>query len=119
MPSILAAPANLPPSPVAAETRMVHDVATLKPSDYRAADGASWVISTVTPAADSGTNVTGTSAIIGAVVPIPFIARVQAAACDRMAAQLRTFFTEGDASSAEGAPAVPVKTSSASKGTSQ
>ncbi|VWB61064.1 hypothetical protein BLA13014_02720 [Burkholderia aenigmatica] len=61
MPSILAAPANLPPSPVAAETRMVHDVATLKPSDYRAADGASWVISTLTPAADSGTNVTGTT----------------------------------------------------------
>ncbi|AOJ34044.1 hypothetical protein [Burkholderia metallica] len=61
MPSILAAPANLPPSPVAAETRMVHDVATLKPSDYRSADGASWVISTIAPAADSGTNVTGTT----------------------------------------------------------
>ncbi|WP_107310749.1 hypothetical protein [Burkholderia metallica] len=61
MPSILAAPANLPPSPVAAETRMVHDVATLKPSDYRSADGASWVISTIAPAADSGTNVAGTT----------------------------------------------------------
>ncbi|UTV58737.1 hypothetical protein [Burkholderia arboris] len=61
MPSILAAQANLPPSPVAAETRMVHDVATLKPSDYHSADGASWVISTVTPAKDSGTNVTGTT----------------------------------------------------------
>ena len=59
MPSIVAAPANLPPSPVAAETRMVHDVATLKPSDYRSADGSSWVISTITPAADSGANVTG------------------------------------------------------------
>jgi len=74
MPSILAAPANLPPSPVAAETRMVHDVATLKPSDYRAADGASWVISTVTPAADSGTNVTGTTyfdTAKGRTVPVP------------------------------------------------
>ncbi|KVV39374.1 hypothetical protein WT27_14355 [Burkholderia territorii] len=61
MPSIVAAPAHLPPSPVAAETRMVHDVATLRPSDYRSADGASWVIATVTPAPDSGENVTGTA----------------------------------------------------------
>ncbi|KVT17606.1 hypothetical protein WT24_31420 [Burkholderia sp. MSMB1078WGS] len=61
MPSIFAAPADAPPSPVAAETRMVHDVATLKLSDYRSADGASWVISTITPAADSGANVTGTT----------------------------------------------------------
>ncbi|WP_176048637.1 hypothetical protein [Burkholderia sp. BCC1644] len=74
MPSILAAPANLPPSPVAAETRMVHDVATLKPSDYRSADGMSWVISTLTPAADSGTNVTGTTyfdTAKGKTVPVP------------------------------------------------
>ena len=73
MPSILAAPANLPGS-VAAETRMVHDVATLKPSDYRAADGASWVIATLTPAADSGTNVTGTTyfdTAKGQTVPVP------------------------------------------------
>ncbi|KVL18845.1 hypothetical protein [Burkholderia sp. MSMB1826] len=61
MPSIFAAPADAPPSPVAAETRMVHDVATLKRSDYRSADGASWVISTITPAADSGASVTGTT----------------------------------------------------------
>ncbi|WP_322087846.1 hypothetical protein [Burkholderia sp. BCC1999] len=74
MPSILAAPANLPPSPVAAQTRMVHDVATLKPSDYRSADGASWVISTLTPAADSGANVTGTTyfdTAKGQTVPVP------------------------------------------------
>ena len=73
MPSILAAPANLPGF-VAAETRMVHDVATLKPSDYRAADGASWVIATLTPAADSGTNVTGTTyfdTAKGQTVPVP------------------------------------------------
>ncbi|RQZ65981.1 hypothetical protein [Burkholderia sp. Bp9004] len=61
MPSIVAGPAHLPPSPVAAETRMVHDVATLQPSDYRSADGASWVIATLTPAPDSGENVTGTT----------------------------------------------------------
>lgn len=74
MPSILAAPANLPPSSVAAETRMVHDVATLKPSDYRSADGVSWVISTITPAADSGSNVTGTTyfdTVKGRTVPLP------------------------------------------------
>ncbi|KAB0640490.1 hypothetical protein [Burkholderia latens] len=59
MPSIVAGPATLPPSPVAAETRMVHDVATLRPSGYRSADGAPWVIATITPAADSGANVTG------------------------------------------------------------
>jgi len=40
---------------------MVHDVATLQPSDYRSADGSSWVIATITPAADSGANVTGTT----------------------------------------------------------
>ncbi|RKU03928.1 hypothetical protein C7H84_06600 [Burkholderia sp. Nafp2/4-1b] len=61
MPSIVAGPATVPPSPVAAETRMVHDVATLQPSDYRSADGASWVIATITPAADSGAIVTGTT----------------------------------------------------------
>ncbi|RQS83883.1 hypothetical protein [Burkholderia seminalis] len=74
MPSILAAPADLPPSAVAAETRMVHDVATLKPSDYRAADGASWVIATITPAKDSGQNVTGTTVFDtakGRTVPVP------------------------------------------------
>ncbi|AXF24705.1 hypothetical protein CUJ89_31115 [Burkholderia pyrrocinia] len=74
MPSIVAAPANLPPSPVPAETRMVHDVATLKPSDYRSADGSSWVISTITPAKDSGANVTGESyfdTAKGKTVPVP------------------------------------------------
>ncbi|WP_175780403.1 hypothetical protein [Burkholderia anthina] len=59
MPSIVSGPANLPPSAVAAETRMVHDVATLQPSDYRSPDGASWVIATLTPAKDSGEIVTG------------------------------------------------------------
>lgn len=45
-----------------------------------------------------GTNVTGTSAIVGAVVPLPFIARVESAACSRMGEQLRSFLvgsTEG------------------------
>jgi hypothetical protein len=38
-----------------------------------------------------GTNVTGTSAIVGVVVPLPFIARVQGTACNRIAAQLHSF----------------------------
>ncbi len=38
-----------------------------------------------------GTSVTGTSAIIGAIVPLPFIARVQGTACARLGEQLRSF----------------------------
>jgi len=78
-----------------------------------------WDLKQARSAGSVGTNVTGTSAIIGAVVPLPFIARVQSAACDRMAAQLRTFFTEGDAPTDGSAPvATPTKASS-TKGTSQ
>ena len=42
------------------------------------------------------TNVTGTSALVGAIVPIPFIARVQHTACGRMAMQLRDFLKGAD-----------------------
>jgi len=42
-----------------------------------------------------GTNVSGTSAIVGAVVPLPFIARVENTACNRLADQLQIFFTGG------------------------
>jgi hypothetical protein len=38
-----------------------------------------------------GTSVTGTSAIVGAIVPLPFIARVQGTACTRLREQLRHF----------------------------
>ncbi len=55
-----------------------------------------WDLKQAKSAGSVGTNVTGTSAIIGAVVPLPFIARVQSAACNRLADQLRSFFTEGD-----------------------
>ncbi|OXI31258.1 hypothetical protein CFB89_17450 [Burkholderia sp. AU16741] len=74
MPGIFSALADATPSPVAAETRMVHDVATLKLSDYRSADGASWVISTITPAADSGASITGKTyfdTAKGRTVPVP------------------------------------------------
>jgi len=40
-----------------------------------------------------GASVTGTSAVIGAIVPLPFIARVQGTACQRLGDQLRGFLT--------------------------
>jgi hypothetical protein len=55
-----------------------------------------WDLKEAKSAGTVGANVTGTSAIIGAVVPIPFIARVQGTACNRMADQLRSFFTGAD-----------------------
>ncbi len=64
-----------------------------KESNYEA---TIWDIKQAKSAGSIGTNVTGTSAIIGAVVPLPFIARVQGTACNRMASQLRTFFTGSD-----------------------
>lgn len=68
-----------------------------------------WDLKSAKSAGSVGTNVTGTSAIIGAVVPLPFIARVQGAACDRMANQLRSFFTE------DNGPATGTPTASTSK----
>lgn len=70
-----------------------------------------WDLKQAKTAGSVGTNVTGTSAIIGAVVPLPFIARVQSAACNRMADQLRSFFT-GDGE----APAEAVATTTTAKG---
>ena len=64
-----------------------------KESDYEA---TIWDLQQARSAGSVGTNVTGTSAIIGAVVPLPFIARVQSAACNRMADQLRNFFNGTD-----------------------
>jgi hypothetical protein len=61
-----------------------------KESDYEA---TIWDLKQAKSAGSVGTNVTGTSAIVGAIVPLPFIARVQATACNRMSNQLRSFFT--------------------------
>jgi hypothetical protein len=36
---------------------------------------------------------------VGAIVPLPFIARVQATACNRMSNQLRSFFSGTEATS--------------------
>jgi hypothetical protein len=67
-----------------------------KESNYEA---TIWDLEQAKSAGSVDTNVTGTSAIIGALVPLPFIARVRGTACDRMARQLRTFFmgTDDDA----------------------
>lgn len=59
-----------------------------------------WDLKQSKSAGSVGTNVTGTSAIVGAIVPLPFIARVQATACNRMAGQLRSFFSGTDETTA-------------------
>jgi hypothetical protein len=58
-----------------------------------------WDLKQGKSAGSVGTNVTGTSAIVGAIVPLPFIARVQATACNRMSNQLRSFFTGTESTS--------------------
>lgn len=55
-----------------------------------------WDLQSAKTAGTVGTNVTGTSAIVGAIVPLPFIARVQGTACNRLGAQLRSFFNGND-----------------------
>ncbi len=71
-----------------------------KESDYEA---TIWDLKQGKSAGSVGTNVTGTSAIVGAVVPLPFIARVQGAACNRLSDQLRGFFTSDAAGASGGA----------------
>jgi hypothetical protein len=68
-----------------------------------------WDIKQAKSAGSVDTDVTGTSAIVGAVVPLPFIARVQNTACNRMSGQLRTFFTGADDT------AVPIKKTASTK----
>ena len=70
-----------------------------KESDYQA---VVWDLTTARTAGSVSTNVTGTSAIVGALVPLPFIARVQGAACDRLAGQLTAFLHGEDPSVAPG-----------------
>jgi hypothetical protein len=54
-----------------------------------------WDLKQAKSAGSVGTNVSGTSALVGAVVPLPFIARVQATACQRLADQLQSFSSAG------------------------
>jgi hypothetical protein len=71
-----------------------------KESDYVA---TVWDLKETRAAGTVSTNVTGTSALVGVIVPLPFIARVQGTACDRMADQLRSFL-RGDDLAASSAP---------------
>jgi hypothetical protein len=64
-----------------------------KESDYEA---TVWDLNTARTAGSVTTNVTGTSALVGVVVPLPFIARVQGTACDRLAGQLGAFLKGED-----------------------
>lgn len=73
-----------------------------KESDYQA---TIWDLRQSRSAGTVSTNVTGTSALVGAVVPLPFIARVQGTACDRMAEQLRTFLLGEETGGAAGTQA--------------
>lgn len=66
-----------------------------KESDY---DATVWDLKQARTAGSVSANVTGTSALVGAIVPLPFIARVQAAACDRLAEQLGAFLAGTDPS---------------------
>jgi hypothetical protein len=74
-----------------------------KESDYQA---TVWDLDTARTAGSVTTNVTGTSALVGVLVPLPFIARVQGTACDRLAEQLGSFLMGEDPSAA---PAKPTK----------
>ncbi len=59
-----------------------------KQSDYQA---TVWDLRDRIGVGDVTTEVSGTSVFIGAVAPIPIIMPVQSTACDRMAAQLKSF----------------------------
>ena len=70
-----------------------------KESDYEA---VVWDLNTARSAGSVSTNVVGTSALVGVLVPLPFIARVQGAACDRLASQLSAFLHGEDAAAPSG-----------------
>jgi hypothetical protein len=59
-----------------------------KESDYQA---TVWDLKQSRSAGSVSADVTGTSALVGAIVPLPFIARVQGTACNRLSTQLKTF----------------------------
>jgi hypothetical protein len=67
-----------------------------KESEY---DAVVWDLQEFKSAGSVSTNVTGTSALLGIIVPLPFIARVQGTACDRLADQLGGFLRGTDATS--------------------
>jgi hypothetical protein len=55
-----------------------------------------WDLNSATEIGSVSTDVTGTSVLIGALVPIPIITPVRRTACDRLGDQLRAFLAGGD-----------------------
>mgnify|MGYP005811764361 CR=1 FL=1 len=68
-----------------------------KSSDYEA---TVWDLKQAKASGSVGTSVSGTSAIVGAIVPLPFIAHTEQTACTRLGDQLRTFLEGGSAAGA-------------------
>ena len=64
-----------------------------KESDYEA---TVWDLKQARSVGSVGTNVSGTSAVVGAIVPLPFIAHTQQTACTRLGDQLKSFLEGGD-----------------------
>lgn len=64
-----------------------------KSSDYVA---SVWDMQTASEIGSVSSDVTGTSVLIGAVVPIPIITPVQSTACNRLSDQLRSFLLGSD-----------------------
>jgi hypothetical protein len=79
-----------------------------KESDYQA---VVWDLTTARTAGSVSTNVTGTSALVGVLIPLPFIARVQGTACNRLAAQLGAFLRGEDPSVVGGGRLIAVPAS--------
>jgi len=63
-----------------------------KESDYEA---TVWDLKQAKSVGSVGTNVSGTSAVVGAIVPLPFIAHTQDTACFRLGDQLKSFLEGG------------------------
>jgi hypothetical protein len=64
-----------------------------KESDYEA---TVWDLKQAKSVGSVGTNVSGTSAVVGAIVPLPFIAHTQQTACTRLGDQLKSFLEGGN-----------------------
>lgn len=64
-----------------------------KESDYEA---TVWDLKQAESVGSVGTNITGTSAIVGAVVPLPFIVHTENTACFRLGDQLKSFLAGGE-----------------------
>ncbi len=73
-----------------------------KESDYVA---LVWDMQTASELGSVSSDVTGTSVLIGAVVPIPIITPVQSTACNQLSEQLRSFLLGSDLEQAGGAAA--------------